>query len=570
MSYIDCKLHQGKIYAWEFDGTSLQTHVADADDYLYAFVPSTDQRSPFRSIYDKPMRKMRFKDSRRLAEYARKNSGVCESDIRPAYRYLIDNFADSDTSAPFRFLPFDIEVNVDLEAGHGYSSIHDPFEEVIAISCFDYHRMTYVMYIPSEHKGKVTLKPSDGFPLDIFWCSSERDMLMMFASLVKQCDVISAWNGDGYDIPYIIERCIILFGEEKARTMFCRNEVPARKREYTDEYGQDVWTWEFSGIVHVDMQQLYKKFVPGEKPSTKLSVIAEIEELGIEKMEYEGDLGMLYRENPQKFFDYSLRDSELLKAMEDKKQLVKMAMLYARDTCVLPTDATGSVKPIEHGFIKFCRQKGNIVLPDRQDKPSEEFDGAIVYDTLSGRHGYVFTVDLAALYPSCMIMLGISPETLLMQCEGHYEDYISIMRKEEREVTVVTEDTGDTITLPARELESMIREEGFTISANGTIYNGELGLLSEYVKSGFDRRVEEKRIMSEAFKAGDKVKGELYNLFQSVTKIRNNSIYGCVGNEWFRLYDVRNAASITLTGQVISKHQAIKANELLNDLAEAA
>lgn len=567
-SYIDCKLNKGKITTWVRSEDGIQTVQYPLEDYLYLFTPANNQdvEADYHSLNGTKMRKVRFQNPKTMDEFARNHSATHESDVRPVYKCLIDNFSKADPSSPFHFLPFDIEVDFDLEDGRGYPSIFDPFGEINSISVFDYSRMTYVMFIPDHLRGKIDIRPGDGLPLDIFWTASERDMLMLFASYLSDIDVISAWNGDGFDIPYIMERALLHFGDD-ATTMFCRDGIPARKREYTDSFKQDIWTWEFAGRVHVDMQQLYKKFIPGEKPTTKLSAIAEIENLGIEKMEYDGDLGTLYRENPQKFFAYSLRDSELLKAMEDKKQLVKMAMLYARDTCVLPTDATGSVKPIEHGFIKFCREKDNIVLPDRgEKKESQEFPGAIVYDTIPGRHGYVFTVDLAALYPSCMIMLGLSPETVAFQCKGTYDDYVAVMSRSEEPVEVVLEDTAESVTLPGWEVHDLIKEEGFTLSAYGTAFKGHLGLLAEYVKSGFDRRVAEKKIMADAYKAGDKAKGDLYNLFQAVTKIRNNSIYGCVGNEFFRLYDIRIAASITLTGQMISKQQAVVANQILNEI----
>lgn len=563
-SYIDATEAHGLIHCWTRDeqGTLKHTQV-DSGDYSYLFIPANDGTDQYKNIFGVPMKRVDFKSPHDMRQYAIERDGVCESDVKPSFKYLLDNFSKAPTDAPYNALAYDIEVDFDLSDGKGYPMPTDPFGEINSFSCFDHSRETYVMFIPDKHQGNVKLNDED-YPVEIHWVASERDMLMAFASYIEHIDILYGWNTSSYDLPYIMERAIYHFDND-ALTMFCRNGLKARKRDYTDKFGNDIWTWVLAGRCHLDMMELYKKFVPGEKPSFSLNAIAELE-LEMEKIEYDGDLGELYRENPQKFYEYSLHDSRLLLLLENKKEIIRMAMTYARDSCVLPTDATGSVKPIDHGFIKFCREKGNIVVPDKTEHEKEKFDGAIVYDTLEGRHGYLFTIDLTALYPSVMIMLGLSPETLLMQCRGEVDDYVAIVSRHDKEISVFVEGTNELVKLPAWEMDDIIRDNGYTISASGTIFDGSLGLLSEFTKNGFDLRVEQKEIMAKAYKEGNKARGDLYNLLQSVTKIKNNSIYGCCGNLHFRLFDIRMAKSITLTGQIVSKHQAFKTNDVINEI----
>lgn len=566
--YITAALSRGDIHCWTRDEQgNLKHYQADVGDYSYLFIPANDGTNQYRNMFGVPMKRIDFASPNEMRKYALGREGVCESDISPIYKYLLDNFSNAATNAPYNALGYDIEVDFDLEEGKGYPKPDNPFGEINSISAFDHSRETYVMFIPDHLQDTITLT-DDEFPVEIHWVSSERDLLMAFAAYLDHIDILYGWNVNEYDIPYIMERAILHFGDD-ALTMFCRNGIKARRHEYTNSWGDDVWTWILMGRCHVDMQDLYKKFVPGEKPSFSLNAIAELE-LGLEKVEYDGDLGELYRVNPQKFYEYSLHDSRLLMLLERKKEIIRMGMTYARDSCVLPTDATGSVKPIDHGFIKFCRTKGNIVVPDKVEQEKEKFEGAIVYDTIPGRHGEVFTIDLTALYPSVMIMLGLSPETLLMQCRGGLDDYVSIISRHDRDVEVEIEGTGEVIVVPAWELDDIIRENGYTISANGTIFDGTLGLLAEFAKSGFELRNQQKAIMKQAYKDGDKAKGDLYNLLQGVTKIRNNSIYGATGNKGFRLFDIRMAKSITLSGQIVSKHQAFAANDLLEEICNAA
>ena len=52
--------------------------------------------------------------------------------------------------------------------------------------------------------------------------------------------------------------------------------------------------------------------------------------------------------------------------------------------------------------------------------------------------------------------------------------------------------------------------------------------------------------------------------FQQVRKICLNSLYGAVGNTYFRYYKLDNAEAITLTGQVAIRWIERKINEYLN------
>jgi DNA polymerase elongation subunit (family B) len=567
-SYIDACQDGLELVCWvRKENGELETRREPLSDYLYCFVPDKEQTFEYRDIHNQSMRKVSFSNHKEMKEYAKNRSYVCESDISPVYRYLIDNFTGANQNSAYNLLEYDIEVDVDLRLGKGYSSIKDPFMEINAISTFHEKKQRYMMFIPKKLKGVIDVRDNrEGYPVDVYWSASERDMLLEFCSYIEDIDFMTAWNGDGFDLPYMMERLLVNFGDD-GEWMLCREGIRAQKREYVNKYDQEVWSWKLRGRVHMDMMELYKKFVPGEKPSFSLDAISEME-LGEEKLCFdEKNLGDLSRGNPNKFYDYSLHDSRLLKMLEKKKQIIRMAVAYARESCVLLTDATGSVKPIEHGFISFCREKNNIVLPNKRDVEAEEFEGAIVYTTISGRHGHVFTVDLTALYPSCMILLGLSSETLLMQCEDTSDDYVRIMSRSDDLVTITVESDKSQITLPAHEMNDIIHEAGYTISGYGTIFDGSLGLLSEFVQHTFQTRVNQKGLMKEAFVSNDNALGELYNLLQSVTKIRCNSLYGCIGNRHFRLYDPRIAASITATGRIISKQQAVECNDLINELA---
>jgi DNA polymerase elongation subunit (family B) len=215
--------------------------------------------------------------------------------------------------------------------------------------------------------------------------------------------------------------------------------------------------------------------------------------------------------------------------------------------------------------MKFWRKKGNIILADRKENTRSKFKGAIVYDTVSGRHGMGFTIDLGSLYPSTMGVLGCSPETLLMQCIGGMDDYVAIIERRSDNIELEINDaTKEKIEITAIELSDLIRESGYTISANGTIFSGKMGLLAEFACEGLKLRKMYQGKMRECEEAKDLDGYKVFNLRQKVTKTRNNSIYGVTGEPSFRLYDSRISQSITLSAQFISKHQAVYGDKLLD------
>lgn len=568
LNYIDAVQDGRDIICWTRDlEGNLETFVEPASDYTYMFIPdNTGKPTPYKDMYGVPMKQIFFKNSYEMKKYAKTANLPHESDLETIYKFLNENFSDAPSNIPYNIGYYDIEVDFDLDDGNGYPSVKDPFGEINGISLFDKKNEKYVMfmlYSNADSKLKVKLEDKeDDYPVDERFYISERELLYDLSQYIDHIDVLTGWNSTEFDLPYIIERSTIVFGAKQAESMYCRDGLAASKREYTNDCGEEVHKWVLKGRHHLDMMELYMKFIPKKLESYSLENVCQ-EVLGRGKLPYAGDLGKLYREDPQTFFDYSLHDSRLLLWLDTKVQLISQAMSISHESCALPKDVSGSIKIIELDFMKFCRKKDNIVLPDRQHHEKEKYDGAVVYDTVAGLHGLTFGIDLRSLYPFAMITLGMSPETMIMQCKGEYEDYVHVITKDDSHGKIQVEliercELVDTIEVYPSELEAMIREEGYTISGSGTIYNGELGLLAEYLTEGFKQRTYHKKLKKEAAARGDKTLANQHDLKQKVIKIgRLNAVYGASGNEMFRLYHINMAKSTTLTAQIVSKHQAM-------------
>ena len=568
MSYIDAQQFKSAVHVWERGEDGELIHTTYSSPYNLYMRDNTESKSKFKDIYGNPLKKLEFDSRRSLEKFADSHGDVvCESDLSPSYKVLLDHYRDSKTDAPYNVCLFDIEVDFDLSEGRGYPSPEDPFGEINAISVYDSKFNAYLMFIPEHLKGKVELEDTrHNLPIEHVWCISEMDMFRMFVEYLYHVDIWCSFNGDQFDTRYMMERAIILFGEDKALTLFTRNNIKARRREFIDDYGQDTWEWKFPGRPHLDLMRLYKKFHPGEKKSFSLDSIC-LEELGEQKIPYDGDLGKLYRDDPQTFFEYSLHDSRLLMMLEDKQKLIDLTMFMCRDGCFLPTDIYQSVKPIEMAIMKMCRSDG-VILPDHKNNEKEEFPGALVFDSMIGKSNWVCSSDVVSEYPSVMMMLGLSLETMVFQLTGGYEDYVKVITSDDSEGDIKVELMDGSIeTAPPSAINEIIRDSGYTISGNGTIFNGSEGILARFVRQCFERRQHYKKMMKEAT---DDYERAMYNVYQLATKTQANSTYGCCSNVAFRMYDIRLAGSITLTAQLFTKFLAYRGNKYIEEQLEAA
>jgi len=115
----------------------------------------------------------------------------------------------------------------------------------------------------------------------------EGDMLNAFMDVIEDADVLSGWNSEAYDIPYVVNRVKKVLGKHEARRM-CLWEQEPKVREF-ERGGKNLPTYDLLGRVHVDYLQLYKKYNYEERHSYALNAIADIE-LDETKVQYDGTL----------------------------------------------------------------------------------------------------------------------------------------------------------------------------------------------------------------------------------------------------------------------------------------
>jgi len=322
-------------------------------------------------------------------------------------------------------------------------------------------------------------------------------------------------------------------------------------------------------------------------------------EVGMGKVEYEGNLNMLFNDDIKKFIQYNLTDIDIVDALDNKLKLIELAQTICH-VCHVPYDFIHfSSKFLEGGLLTYLR-KDNLIAPNKprvekksEDEESDEvgFEGAYVKMPTPGRYEWIFDLDLTSLYPSIIMSLNISPETLVGKVfskmsepkpkyagkKGEMIPSHPVWSPEDfatgkMEKVFLTYDAcerdapiGDPSVVSFDKFYDKIISEDLSIAANGAMYrNDRMGLLGDILDTWFKQRVEFRKLEKQYGKEGNQELYRFYNKRQKVQKILLNSLYGVLGLSSFRFYNLINAEAVTLTGQTIIKTTEKMGNQYYN------
>ena len=383
-------------------------------------------------------------------------------------------------------------------------------------------------------------------------CHSEEGLITTFVDWWQRHtpEVITGWNCELYDIPYLMGRMERIMGEKYAKRMspwgiVRRNEIKIA--------GRDNIAYDLAGISVIDYLDLYKKSpaTPNQE-SFRLDHIA-LMELGQQKLDHSeyDTFREFYTKNWQKFVDYNIVDVELVDRLEDKLKLIDLCCTRAYDAKINFTDVAFQVRTWDAIIYNYLKKK-NIVIPqkDRNSKDAK-YAGAYVKEPKPGKYDWVVSFDLNSLYPHLIMQYNISPETL--QEKKHPSASVERLLNQE-----------DTFEL----------YKDFAVCPNGAMYRKDKkGFLPELMEKMYKERVIFKKRMIKAKKAYEKtptkdLEKEIArcNNIQMSKKIALNSAYGAIGNQYFRYFKLANAEAITLSGQVSIRWIENKMNQKMNNI----
>lgn len=542
----------------------------------YYFYVKTE-KGKFKDIYGNKLSRQDFDNYNDFKQASDKHKNIgnslFESDIRAEYKVLAEHYYGTPLPET-HFTFFDIEVDYDRERGH--STIEDPYAPICAVAIHHYWSgEDIVLVVPPETRKGITveeLQLEQEYPdVKIVICKNEKQLIKLFFELIEDSDIISGWNSSYYDVPYMYERAKRLFGEEFANRL-CFDDAPAPKyREVFDKQGVPKMMMDLFGRESVDYMEIFKKFEVVERQSNSLESVAEdkLEHLKMKKLSYDGSLYDLYRNNFEYYVRYNIRDCEILKALEDELGYMRLAIQFAHSSTGFLRDVTGTIKLAELAIINFCHTILDAKVPDSQyneEGTGEKFTGALVLPPQVGMHDWVASVDVASLYPSAIRATNISPETIVGQFFDNNKAFNAI-KAESTEQLYFKFENGDMVEKSAAEWRNYLLENKLSISGFGSVFSlSEQGFIPAILSDWFKQRKDYKKrasIAKDAMKKQEKGSAEYIRLkheyenchrLQYVFKIRLNSLYGALGNKFFKFYDIRLAESTTRNGQEVLMH----------------
>jgi DNA polymerase elongation subunit (family B) len=464
------------------------------------------------------------------------------------YMYIYDKYRGEIKYDPALVSVCSIDIETSIEGG--FPDIEKADNEITAITIGrNGRKTTFGCGEYQEHQDNV----------QYYKCVDESALLLAFLEVwngsLYSPDVVTGWNIEFFDIPYLVNRMRKVIGSNHADRLSPWKIL----REYTvNSRGRDCICYAPIGIAVLDYIKLYRKFTYTEQESYRLDYIAQVE-LGEGKIDYhdEGytDLDDLRLRNFQRYIEYNVRDVEIVDRLEDKLKLIELVYALSYDAKVNYEDTMTTVKQwdvITHNYLL----DRNIVVPlNDKNKPDRAFVGGYVKDPKVGMSKWVVSFDLNSLYPHLIMQYNISPETFVTRLQ----DKVSI---------------DDLLVGGASQFGDYLDKTNCTIAANLCIYTKEKrGFLPSIMDRMYDDRTRYKKQMIECKKEYEKTKepqlvkeiARLDNM-QMAKKIQLNSAYGALGNKWFRWFDVNNAEAITTSGQLSIRWIENKLNDYLNKL----
>ena len=441
-----------------------------------------------------------------------------------------------------------VTIDIEVECENGFPSPEQAIEPLLSITVKNHQSKKFVVW----GIGKFNNSRDDVTYVE---CESELHLIKEFLIFWEkhQPDVITGWNTEFFDIPYLCTRITNLCGEDEIKRLSPWRSVHSRE---VFQMGRKHQVYEIQGVAHLDYFDLYRKFTYSAQESYRLDHIAFVE-LGEKK---DGNPYETFREwytkDYQSFLEYNIMDVELVDKLEDKMKLIELCLTMAYDAKVNYMDVLGSTKYWDILIYNYLIKKKIAIPQKKKSEKPEKFEGAYVKDPQVGMHKWVMSFDLNSLYPHLIMQYNISTETLYSQ----------------KKVPDMSVDK-----LLDRKVDTSILK-GVTLTPNGALFKtNKRGFLPEMMQSMYDDRVKYKKLLLQAKQEYENTKEprllkdiSKYNNIQMAKKISLNSAYGALGNVWFRYYDLLVAEAITTSGQLSIRWIERAVNQYLNDLLKTS
>lgn len=510
-----------------------------------------------------------------------KNPAFYEKDVDKNTRLLVDLYHDSDETPSYHNLVY-LDIECEIAGALTADNIRDPKGKITAVALYDNNSKKYYCLVLDE-ASKMTKAESEG--KEVIPYKSEKELLSGFLDLWIKLDptIVSGWNSEFFDIPYLYYRISKVMSEELANYL---SPIQKVNTDRVFDQGNFVEHVALGGINHLDYMLLFKKFITKQEPSYRLGDIGK-KYAKLDKIEYKGSLDRLFAEDIDKFIDYNLRDVEIIVALEKGLKFIELTVTIAH-LCHTTYESIYYSTVLNDGAILTYLKRKGIVSPNKPTtynpalkEIKEEYAGGYLKDPVPGLYEWVIDLDFTSLYPSIIRSLNIGIETLVGRIVNRdkYDNQWSLKELKAMDPNDVVEiekvkpnKTLSRSSAKVGDLIHLIESGDMLISAPGVMFRKDKSsVVCEILADWFAKRQEYKALMKKAYKVdNDPVMGEFYNKRQHAYKIKLNDVYGVFAINGWRYTDGHKFISkaITLTGQRLTQESIKFVNEWMNQQLE--
>jgi len=518
--------------------------VARKERFMPTLFLQTPQDSQWKTLDGRNIKSVVFEEMAEASDFLKRYENVDNVEVHGmnnfVFQYITHKFP-KDIEFDYSLINI-TNIDIEVQSDDGFPEPDHANYPVISIALTD-KKGQYVVWGLGDYKTERE---------DVVYtrCSDELNLLSRFIEYYEANtpDVITGWNTKMFDIPYLINRTRKLMGDKAVNRFSPWNRVSARSVSIMNKKHN---FYEILGVQQMDFLDVFKKFgySYGQLESYRLDHVASVV-LGEKKLDYSehGNLYTLYREDHQKFIDYNIKDVELVQQMIDKTGLMQLAMTIAYKGGVNYGDSFGTTS-IWDSFIYRVLQQQNIACPPKQTKGRTQYAGGYVKDPVVGAHKWVTSFDLNSLYPNIIIQYNMSPETVLDGIlPASIESYL--------------------------DGSSDYSGSDYTVAPTGIKFrNDKQGVIPSIISQLYAERRVVKKEMLKVDQQYQDTKNEMLQKKivqldnqQMAIKILMNSLYGALGNQYFRYFDQRVAESITAGGRMSIKWAERAVNLEMNKL----
>lgn len=543
--YTSVLLNKGKIYIRGIENGKQQSKIVDYAPYIFL---NSNKPTGYKTVYGVDVQRKDFTNITEAKNFVKEYEDVQGMDIYGLtnfpYVYIYDTFKQD-----IKYDAKEISVtSLDIE-----NSMKIPCDIATAIVETP-NSITAITISRNGNTASFGLKDFDSTGLENFTyykSDTEEQLLRTFISVWCSVDfnpdIITGWNVEGYDIPYLVNRIIKVLGEDWAKKLSPWGALRDHEIEVKGKY---INSYNILGVTVLDYMVIYKKFILKKQEKYSLEHIAMVE-LGEGKLDYSEyeNLDDMYARDFQKYLEYNIRDVHIIDKLEAKLKLIELIMAIAYMAKVNYSDCMQSVKKWDIMIHNYLMDQNIVIEPSKRNVMNRALVGGYVREPIIGMHSWIVYFDLTSLYPHLIMWGNISPEKFVRRREGF--------------MTIDDILDGQRPTLNEN-----------TLCANGVEYKKDArGFLPSMMKSLFESRKADKTKMLAAKQEYERTKDEnlqndisRYDNAQTAKKVVLNEGYGALANIYNRWFSFDAAEAITMSGQLAIRWIERKINEYFNKL----